>query len=83
MPFLCYLEKWNDERTQGEVGGFLQLGVKFLYRQVGILHKNKQTIKHNDQDVAANEWVLGAGVGWRGGGRGKEQLSNVPQILQR
>ena len=37
MVALRYLEEWNDKRTQGEVGGFLQLGVKLFYRQVRIL----------------------------------------------
>lgn len=41
-----YLQKGYDKRSQREVGGFLQLGVKFFDGQSGILEK-RETQKTN------------------------------------
>lgn len=37
-----YLQEGDDERSQGKVGGFLQLGVEFLDGQGGILQSKEK-----------------------------------------
>lgn len=37
-----YLQKGDDERSQGKVGGFLQLGVEFFNGEGGILEQRKK-----------------------------------------
>lgn len=38
-----YLQKGDDERSQGKVGGFLQLGVEFFNGEGGILEQRENT----------------------------------------